>query len=182
MANTKVNYERICVSLDRKMVEEIRQSYPHREFSGLINQLLDYAHAAGFLRRLSDIQPQEGSVNGDVPIVKANAAQLEFARHAFYYMCRITAETAEDDMREYLIACREQIDTEEMSVTDFDALVNLAVESGWNKTSQDEAPVPKMGAPRKKPSRKKAAVVAPDATEEVESFGEPESEVEEFGA
>lgn len=181
MANTKVNYERICVSLDRKLVAEIRQSYPHREFSGLINQLLDYAHAAGFLRRLSDIAPQQGSQFGDVPVVNANAAQLEFARHAFHYMCRITAETAEEDMRQYLIAVREQIDTEEMTVTDFDALVNLAVESGWNKTSQDEAPIPKMGSPRKKPTRKPTKeVVAPEATiEEVEAFGE---EVEVFGA
>jgi len=51
--------ERLCISLPIEIANELRTAYPHQNFSMLCVQLIEYAHAAGFMKRLNDIDPAD---------------------------------------------------------------------------------------------------------------------------
>lgn len=51
--------ERLCLTMDASFCNRLRTSYPHRDFSGLVYELLIYADAAGFMERLSAIEPDD---------------------------------------------------------------------------------------------------------------------------
>lgn len=52
-------YERITFSLPTWLADELRTAYPYMEFSALLVQLLMYAHAAGFMKNINDIDSED---------------------------------------------------------------------------------------------------------------------------
>jgi hypothetical protein len=48
---------RLCVTLRNGLLEQIERDYPFSELSPTIEALVEYAVAAGFLKRLSEINP-----------------------------------------------------------------------------------------------------------------------------
>lgn len=167
------NTEKKCVTIPRDLLDDIQRSYPGLELSPILTQLLMYAHAAGFMRRLSTITPEPGSKHGDIPVLMANSAQLEYAEHAHRYLCRVLESTADEEARQYLKARRTDVSKKAMSINTYDRFIDYAKELGWKGDSQDAAPIPKEGTARRRPGRVAAVPM--------EVFGQ-ETEVEEFGA
>lgn len=52
-------YERITFSIPSWLADELRTAYPYMEFSALLVQLLMYAHAAGFMKNINDIDSED---------------------------------------------------------------------------------------------------------------------------
>lgn len=51
--------ERVCLTLPMEFCDRLRNEYPHRDFSGLCLTLMVYADAAGFMKCLDEIDPEE---------------------------------------------------------------------------------------------------------------------------
>ncbi len=183
MAKEHANFDRVCVSIPMEFSQRLRREYPHREFSQLIYMMLMMADKAGFIMRLSDIK-EEGSVHGRSPRLRANKEQLAFAVHAFRYICRITADTASEDNRRYLLEIKAMLADGNMPVVEYDALITSAHDAGWDNSSQDDAPIPKEGNPHPRFNARAAARVktAEQYNEEVVASVAIIEEVEEFGA
>lgn len=194
MGILKPEWKRVCLTLPTALIDEIQLQVPGSELSPKISLLLDYAWKAGFVVRLSDIQP-EGSKYGVSPVLRANAAQMEFARHAFRYICLAAADTADDALGAILEGWQTAINESSLTADAYELLIDHAYHHyGWDGSSQDDAPIPKAGTPHPKhsnikPSRASrvqsrvdknlaiAEVVSPDATTDDEH---PDS-LEEFG-
>ena len=71
--------ERLCISLPIELSNELRGAYPHVEFSSLIVQLLTYAHTAGFMKRLNEIDPADYDTAKQKKAAKANKKEVEKA-------------------------------------------------------------------------------------------------------
>lgn len=71
--------ERLCISVPIEFSTRLRTAYPHVDFSTLIVQLLIYADAAGFMKRLDEIDPDDYVPPAIKRQQKANAKAIKAA-------------------------------------------------------------------------------------------------------
>jgi len=171
------NTDRRCLTIPNTMLAELKKRYPAKTLSSLATQAMLEVYLPGFVVEASQDYEIDTS---STPILMTNAFQLEYATHAFHFLCRVLVDTADEPMRVYLVDIRELVDKKFLNMVEYKYLVDTARTNGWDNTSQDPAPLPKEGNPRKapKPRPRVVAPVAPVATiEPVEDF----CIIEDFG-
>lgn len=72
--------ERVCMSLPKELCNRLRTHYPYVSFSSLIEQLLEYADAAGFMMRLNDIKPEDYEPKATEPKMSKKAASRALSK------------------------------------------------------------------------------------------------------
>lgn len=72
--------ERVCMSLKTELCNRLRTHYPYVSFSSLIEQLLEYADAAGFMMRLNNIKPEDYEPKAPAPKISKKAASRALSK------------------------------------------------------------------------------------------------------
>lgn len=173
---------RYGLTIQTATYKNLLAAFPDVPFSNLVAAMMDYAILHGFScdtgRKQTDL----------FPALCINQMQRKFAIHALRYVCRAWEETADVKERNYLIKLRDALldDKIRVEVDTYTELVSIAHATGWDNSSQDDAPVPKEGPPRrgtrdrKQPKTAAAkledmvalpVILEDDINEEVEEFG-----------